>query len=754
MQNIADRFLRVPNNLPARINGFVGRERELAEAVGYLNDSQTRLLTLSGPGGVGKTRLGEQLVIAGGNEFSDGCFIVHLASISDPTLVISTIAGVLGVKENPGLSPIKNLADFLQEKQLLLLLDNFEQLTGATSLIAELLEATTKLKIIVTSREALRLVNERVLVVPPLDLPDLENLGSIHNFSEYSAVQLFVQQAQLVNATFELGAENGPIIAEICLRLDGLPLAMELAAARIKILTPKMLLARLSNRLKLLTGGAHNLPERQKTLRNAIEWSYELLEPAEKKILARLAIFVGSFDAASAQVVCYADIPEVMTNVSLETLAEKSLIQSLKQTEGGLRYKILSTIREYLLERLLQEGEEQAVKQRHAIYFQNIAEEAEPQLTGAEQLGWFRRLKLEENNLRAALSWALEGTDKADLEIGLRLSGALWRFWQLEGQLQEGQRWLEIALEKSRELPPGNDFIELRAKTLYAAGILARDLCEYVRSAQLINESLELQKRLGDKRGIANAYNTLGSIAAYQGNYLQSRWLHEESLALRRELGESRGIAVSLSNIAAVMNAIGEYAVARQYYQEALSILRELGDQRAVAHLLSNYAELLRLAKEFDRAKATFEESLHIRRSLGDNGGVASTLLGLGDIARELTEYDQALEYYGESLQLLKLTGDLRYATLCLVSIAGIQTSLGNPLVAIHLLGAAETLRQSIAFIFEPADLLAYEKLVGLLKQQIGHAEFEVAWIEGSQFPLERVFALALRDYITLKGSK
>lgn len=747
MQNIADRFMEVPNNLPARTNGFVGREKELAESVNYLNESGTRLLTLTGPGGVGKTRLGEQVAAIAGNSFPDGCYIVHLASISDHDLMISTIAVVLGLKEVPGVKPVQNLAGFLREKQMLLILDNFEQLTDATLVIAELLKDATKLKLIVTSQKALRLENEQVLVVPSLELPEINKLNSIQNYAEYSAVHFFVQQAQLVNPAFELNADNSLVIAEICLQLDGLPLALELAAARIKILPPKQLLARLSNRLKLLIGGAQDLPERQKTLRNTIEWSYDLLTAIEKKLIARLAIFVGSFDAAAAQSVCYFDLPETP---NLEALAEKSLIQVI-QSEGALRFKMLGTIREYLLEHLSKGGEAQMVKQLHAQYFRDIAEEAETKLIGAEQTSWFRRLKLEEDNLRAALSWVHEGQNESNLENGLRLSGALWRFWQMEGQIHEGQRWLELALEKSRNIP---DLKALRAKTLYAAGILARDLCEYERAAQLINESLDLQKQLGDKRGIANAYNTLGSILAYQGNYLQSRWLYEESLALRRELGESRGIAVSLTNIAAVMNTIGEYASARQYYQEALIILREIGDQRGVAHLLSNYAELLRVAKEFDLARKTFEESLQIRRSLGDNGGMASTLIGLGDVAREMSDYKQALDYYREGLRVLKLTGDIRFTALCLVSIAGVQTRIGDMAVAIRLLGAAETLRQSIATVLEPADLIAHDKLVSLLKEYVIQHEFQAAWLEGSQFPLERVLAIAQENDLRVKSGR
>jgi predicted ATPase/class 3 adenylate cyclase len=483
------------NNLPIQPTPLVGREKEVAEVCLRLSRPEVRLLTLTGAGGTGKTRLGLQVAAELTDEFEDGVFFVSLAAISDPELVVPDVAGTLGVKETGGQPLLKSLEYYLREKHILLVLDNFEQVLEAAPMVSELLSAAPNLKVLATSRISLGLYGEYEYSVPPLDLPDLERAPSVERLSQYEAVRLFVERAQAAKADFSVTNENAPAVAEICHRLDGLPLAIELAAARIKLLTPQAMLARLGNRLKLLTGGARDLPERQRTLRGTIRWSYELLEEGEKVLFARLAVFSGGGTLEAIEAICDAegDLPvDVLDGVS--SLVDKSLLRQEEEEGGEPRFVMLETIYEYAREKLENSGEAETIKRAHAEYFLALAEKAEPKLTTAEQGAWLERLETEHDNLRAALSWSL---GRKDQELALRLGGALWRFWFLRSHLSEGLQWLGEVLSLR------GGFTALRAKALNGAGDLVWSQGNYDRAKELYEESLALSRQLGDKRGIA-----------------------------------------------------------------------------------------------------------------------------------------------------------------------------------------------------------------------------------------------------------
>src|SRR5829696_5077666 len=474
---------RYPNNLPLQLTPLIGREREIDEVCRRLRSPEVRVLTLTGPGGAGKTRLALQTGADLLEEFEDGVFFVSLATIIDPELVPSTIAGSLGLKEGAGQSLTETLEGYLQQKHLLLILDNFEQVLEGAPVVGELVRACPRLKVLTTSRIPLRLYGEREYPVPPLELPDPVHLPSLERLTQYEAVRLFVQRARAVKPDFEVTNQSAPAVAEICVHLDGLPLAIELAAARTKLLPPQALLSRLSNRLKLLKGGARNLPARQQTLRATIDWSYDLLTEEEKIFFGRLSVFSGGHTLEAAEEVCdpegNLDVLEVVGS-----LLEKSLLRREQGADGEPRFVMLETVHEYAREKLEESGEAEEVKRRHAEYFVALAEEAHPELKGQDQLEWLQRLEAEHDNTRAALTWALR---QEKVELGLRLAGALQRFWWTRGYDSEGRRWLEGALAMD-----GRGSVESRAMALAGVGALASHQGDFDRAEEALVEGLEL----------------------------------------------------------------------------------------------------------------------------------------------------------------------------------------------------------------------------------------------------------------------
>jgi predicted ATPase/class 3 adenylate cyclase len=574
------------DSLPAQPAPLIGREHEVATLGQLLRREDVHLVTLTGPGGTGKTRLALQTASELRDVFVDGICLVSLAPINDPMLVMPTIAQAFGIQDGMGQPISARLEEVLLRKRVLLLLDNFEQVIGAASQVADLLTSCPQLKLLVTSREVLHVRAEHEFAVPPLALPDLAHLPGLAALANVPSVALFLQRAQAVRPEFQLTSTNARAVAEICVRLDGLPLAVELAAARMKLLSPQVLLARLSRRLAILTSGARDVPTRQQTLRNTIEWSYQLLSFEEQRLFRWLSVFVSGCTLQAAEAVC--DVPEDGSGQVLDgvaSLIDKSLLQRVEQTEEENeepRFQMLETIREYGLEVLTANGEGELAKQAHANYFLSLAEEAEPALKGPLLVAWLERLEQEHANLRAAMQWAVES---GRTEMALRFGIALERFWVVRGHRNEGLVYLERALEGSAGVAA-----DVRAKALLAAARLAFNQSNYDQGEVLAQESLALFRGLGDKRGIALTLNRLGVAAWRRGDFRSARLLLEEDLTLFRELGDRDRVAWSLFMHGLLDNKQGEYARASSRFEESLALFRELGNKRGIAASLTQLA--------------------------------------------------------------------------------------------------------------------------------------------------------------------
>jgi predicted ATPase/class 3 adenylate cyclase/Tfp pilus assembly protein PilF len=736
----------LPNNLPRQATPLVGREKQIAEVVTLLRRSDVSLVTLTGPAGTGKTRLSLQVGAQMLKDYEDGVWFVELATISpeDHRLVPSTIAETLGVREAPGQAVIDTLKDYLRDKQMLLVVDNFEQVIPAAPQVSSLLKAAPQLKVLVSSRIALRLYGEREYHVPPLSLPDRKLLqehkasnhaglsssekvvlrsahrtgetaqqakAHLEQYTQCEAVRLFVDRCQAIKADFQITPDNAPDIARICARLDGLPLAIELAAARIRLFTPQALLGRLSERLKILTGGAKDLPARQQTLRGAIEWSYDLLSEEEKQLFRRLSVFNGGRTLEAIETVCNVDGSlQIDVLEGVQSLLDKSLLVEREGHNREPRYWMLETIQEYAWDQLRKTGEREAaaLRREHALYFMALAEEAEAHLTGKEQHEWLDRLEDEQDNIRTALAWAHElaqvsgqvggeiggvqlGSDAATEEaleagkVGLRIVGAIWRFWQVRGLYAEGRELLQRAISPweaagqraflgtlstsiKLTLEGLGDIRRSKARALHGEGTLAYRQGDYSSARSLQEAALELAREVGDKQTAANSLSILANVADDQGDYPAARALHEESLALKREIGDKRGIATTLSNLGNVAYEQGDYPAARAMYEESLSLRREIGDKWGMEASLGNLGNMAADQGEYAAARAIYEESLALGRELGDKRGIATTLSNLGIVAYEQGDYPAARALHEESLALKREIGDKR----------GIATILGN----------------------------------------------------------------------------
>ncbi len=650
---------RYTHNLPAQPTPLIGREAEALAVSDLLRRDNVRLLTLTGPGGTGKTRLALQAAADLLDDFRDGVYFVGLAPIRDPELVVAAIAQALGVTEAAGQSLEESLKAYLRSRQALLLLDNFEQVLDAGPLIAALLAAAPHVKVLVTSREVLHLYGEHEYEVPPLSMPDLRHLPPIERLTQYEAVRLFIERAQAVRSDFAVTVENAPAIAEICVRLDGLPLAIELAAARSKLFPPKALLARLDQRLALLTGGPRDLPARQQTLRNAIAWSYDLLDPAEQAIFARLGVFVGGCTLEAAEAVLaddthsdddlttYIDTSAVLDGVM--SLIDKSLLEEVGDTDDEPRFVMLETIREYALEQLEASGEDAAIQRRHAAYYLALAETAEPALTGTQPQVWLRRLAAEHPNLRAALKWSI--SSQGNVELGLRLAAALQWFWIMRSHFSEGYAWLERVLTVLRQ---GESTTAVRTKALRAAGVMAWFVVNLAQASALLEESVGLAREVGNLTGTGEALLFLGRIALNRGDYAQAAALAAECLALCQDQGDTWGSTQAFLVLAEAAENQGDLLEAAAHIEAALVLSRAAGYLLWQGWAVSGLGHIAYLQKEYARAQMFLTESVALFQKLDAPAAIAEVLLLLGDLARAQDDQAGAAQQFTESLRLLR----------------------------------------------------------------------------------------------------
>lgn len=637
------------HNLPAAISTFIGRQREVAQITRLL--AEAPLVTLTGAGGSGKTRLALEVATNVLPGFPGGVWLVELASLSDPVLVLQSVASTLGVREAPGRPLLDTLRDYLQPKKLLLVLDNCEHLITACAQLAEtLLRTTPNVRILATSREVLGIAGERTYRVPSLSCPDLKNLPPHDQLMSYEAIQLFVERAAASQPGIALTATSAIAVARVVHQLDGIPLAIELAAARTKTLSVDQIAERLGDRFRLLTGGSRTAMPRHQTLRATIDWSYELLPEPERALFRRLAIFAGDFTLQAVEAICAGEAIDRHRVLDLLThLVDKSLVLVIA-TDGEARYRLLESIRQYGRERLYELAEDAAVRRRYLDWYVDVAETAEPELRGPRQLVWLERLEAEHDNLRAALDASL---GEPSAESGLRLAAALHHFWAMRGYLSEGRDWLEGLLA------PRNGESELtRARALYGAAILAAHQGDYKQATALCEEARVLYQAHQDMPGIAAVLTVQGNVARNQGDFTAARSLLEESVAIWRRVDDARGLADALTQFGILARSQGDYARARGLFEDSLALWRRVGDKWGLAASLTNLGLTVGNQGDYTQASALHEESLALRRELGDRVNLGGSLLSLGTVALNLGHYERAKELFEESLTLRREVGD------------------------------------------------------------------------------------------------
>lgn len=739
-----------PANLPVPRNRFVGREKETSAARELLLRPDVRLVTVTGPGGIGKTRLSIEVANSLQEEFPGGIHFVPLSPLRYAALIPSAIVQTIGIREAGEQSALDVLKKYLTEyvrSGMLLVLDNFEQLVASAPLVAELLAVNANLKILVTSRAALHIYGEHEFQVPPLSLPDADEAPSLEKLARYSGVALFVQRAAAAKPGFELNRENAAAVAEICARLDGLPLAIELAAARVKVLSPASMLTRLASRLQLLTGGARDLPERQQTLRAAMDWSYDLLNPAEQRLFRRLSVFVGGCNLEGVEAVCDArgDL-ELDLLDGMASIVDKSLAQQVESANGESRFVMLETIREYASEKLKASGElsggptsEEALTRRaHAAYCLVLAEEEAAAQTGAKKNEWLERSQLEHNNFRSALDWL---TETEDADWALRLAAALLHFWEAREYLAEGRDKIDRILKLPGAAAPTN----ARMRAVFAAGILAGTQRDYVNADTLFSESEELARELGDKVGTVIALNAQAFLKRERQQLVSARESFKECVALWKELGDEQGAARALSNLAGVAKMEGDYEYARSLYEECLAKFRALGDREGAAWSLNHQGDVAREQGDTLAARTLYERALAIFWELNERWGIAGTLADLGGLAREQADYATAHSLYRESIKLFQDLEHKRGIARLLECFASLASAQEDAERSLRLAGAAAALRQNIGAPLAAAEQLKLDANLYASRQAMGNTAGAEAWLQGWALPANRAVDEALR---------
>jgi predicted ATPase len=693
-------------HLPAPLTALVGRERELDAGCRLLRRADVRLVTLSGPPGTGKTRLSVAIAEQLHGDFADGVCFVPLAAVSEPAMVPAALAQALGVRESSAQPLMATIHTFLRDKYLLLVLDNFEPVVQAAPLVSDLLTNAACLKVLVSSREALRLYGEHWFPVGSLATPDMAALPPLESLRTYAAVQLFVQRAQAVRTEFALTSDNAEPVARICAALDGLPLAIEMAAVRVKWLEPQALLAQLSERLSLLGVTARERTQRQQTLWGAIDWSYDLLDDAERRAFCALGVFVGGCTPVAAHKLLSSKYGDARWDAVLESLADKSLVSYEVSERGAARYMMLETIRQYARDKLAAAGELETMRLQHARYFQQYAEAVEPQLKGREQVAWYSRLDVEHDNLRAATDWAREHGDAA---LGLRIASALWEFWIARGYQRE---WLE----RLNALLAQSEWLELAAQTAEGR-----------------------QRALARARGL----NDAGFFEWHQGHIDAARARLQDARALSRALDYQPGVGVSLRYLGLVANSEGNEAQARDFFEQSLAIWQALDDPYGMSWSFIMLADIALHRNDLPGAQTLYADGARRLRDMGNTTLLAYALRRIGQISMAQGDSARAFSLLKESMALNELVDDRRGVAACLASLAAVALAGGRALEAAQLFGAVAAQLQTLTASLLPADQSVYEQNAAAARQRLGEDAFARAWASGRNLSAEQVLALA-----------
>jgi predicted ATPase len=732
------------HNLPMQATPLIGREDEVARVRQRLQNG-ARLLTLSGPGGTGKTRLALQVGAELLEAFADGVRFVPLAPISDAALVVPAIAQMLGVTEVSGQALMERLQAQLRGQHLLLILDNFEQVTAAAPAIADLLTACSGLSVLVTSRAVLHVYGEQEYPVPPLALPpraiNPPPPGKRHDstltatLSQYPAVALFIQRAQAVKPDFTLTNETAPAVAEICYRLDGLPLALELAAARIRILTPEELLRRLEHRLTVLTGGARNLPAHQQTLRDTIAWSYDLLTPAEQALFRRLAVFVGGCTLAAVEWVCAAN-SDVDVLDGGAALVEQSLLRQ-EDGAGTTRFVMLETIREFAREQLLASAEAGAVRDAHLAFVHELVTRGEREFEGVARRAWLTSLDSEHDNIRAALDWSLADLRRA--ETGLAITVGLYWFWHLRSHHVEARHWLARLLASAPTAPP-----VLRARALANAGAHAFFQSDLAAAQSLLEEGTALSRANGERWALAWALQWLGPVIALSGDPLAGRMLVDESVMLFRDLRDDWHLGGALFWLGRVAAQMDDDETARAAHRESTALLERSGDRWTCAPSYGRLGHLAHRDGDYATAGALLEECVVRMRENDDRPGLAIMLDLLGEVRRMQGDRDGAVALFQESIRLAREIGRMQHIALGLVRLAAVAAQDGDHELAARFCGAAEAMAESARASIPRVERAEYSRTVTAVRARLGDPVLATAWAAGQAMPLEKAIAEAL----------
>lgn len=775
-------------NVPSPSTSFVGREQEVAAISDLLDQPDVRLITLLGTGGVGKTRLALQVAAKLAPRFAGGVCFVPLDQLSDADAVVPAIAGTLeisGGQEGSDAPLIEQAQAVLRDSPFLLILDNFEQVLPARRAVVNLLAGCPQLKVLITSRALLHIQAEHLFEVPPLPLPNHEALRDLEKLSRYPAIALFVQRARAVAANFRLTTANAAAVAGICTRLDGIPLAIELAAARMRHFSAPAVLAQLEQGLSILHGTTQDAPARQQTLHEAIAWSYQLLEPAEQRVFRRLAVFAGGATLEAAGQVCAAPPDasgEQITEV-LVALVDKSMVQHQGQDESDARYWLLQTLSEYGVERLAEAGELESIRATHAAYYLSWVERIAPLLSGAEQVRWLDLLDQDYENVRTALEWLSGGAQEetARAEQALRLCVTLLGYWAVRGYFKESMTYLERTLTNSRGSAPS-----VRAEALHGAGFLALMQDDNERAESFLRESQALFRESGDRAGMANILSLQGNLALAKNSYKIARRLLEGSLAIYRERGDTQRMASNREALARVALELCDFVRARslleenlaasraageQYYaaytlydlarlhflsrdnlnearalaEESLALLKTVGDRRFVAYVLSLSGQILLMRgingreEEHAEVRSMLEESLAIFKAVGDRSGAAEALISRARLAARQGENEAAQDAYVESWKLLRAIGARTLAATCLEGAGELAVAQQKPERAVTLWGTAATLRAAIVAPIPPVYRATYVAAVALAREKLGDETFQSLWAQGHQTPWEQV---------------